>query len=188
MGKKGISMQYPVILLTGLFSILCSSQFGFTLHALVTFWISVLLLLISVIDQKTMLIPNKLLLALILPAVLSYFSFPALGLPSRMAGVFIISIPMYLLNVWVPNSFGGGDIKLIAVCGFFLGWKGAVLAAFIGIFTGGIYGIFLLTSGRIKRGGHFAFGPFLAFGIWTSLFYGREILEWYLEWACRRQK
>ena len=49
---------------------------------------------------------------------------------TRAIGFFIVSLPMYLLTLLIPDCFGGGDIKLIAVAGFLLGWKLTLLAFF----------------------------------------------------------
>jgi len=85
------------------------------------------------------------------------------------------------LTLAIPGAFGGGDIKLMAVCGFILGWQLALLAFFIALLIGGSIAVFLLASGKRKRGQHMVFGPAICAGTVTALFFGKEILDWYLQ-------
>ena len=64
---------------------------------------------------------------------------------------------------YIPGAFGGGDIKLMAVSGAFLGTGPVVCAMFFGLLTGGAYGAFMLKSKKLGKKDVFAFGPFLAF-------------------------
>ena len=79
---------------------------------------------------------------------------------------------MFVLALLIPGAFGGGDIKLMAVSGLFLGTASIVCAMFFGLLTGGAYGAVMLKSGKLGRKDHFAFGPFLAFGLASAAFYG----------------
>jgi len=92
---------------------------------------------------------------------------------------FCVSVPLLLLTLLIPGAFGGGDIKLMAACGFFLGWKLNLIALAIGIFTGGIWGIWLLATKKKERKEHFAFGPFLCVGVVCAWFLGERLLDWY---------
>ena len=65
----------------------------------------------------------------------------------------------------LPGAFGGGDIKLMAVGGLFLGWRVAVTSAVISIFLGGAYSLYLLIIKHADRKTYFAFGPFLCVGM-----------------------
>ena len=62
-------------------------------------------------------IPNRMTAALLIPAFLSLVTEPGITLLSRAMGGLAVSLPMYLMTLAVPESFGGGDIKLMAVCG-----------------------------------------------------------------------
>ena len=77
------------------------------------------------------------------------------------------------------EAFGGGDIKLMAAAGLFLGWQNTLLAMFFGIVFGGIYGIYLLAAKKAGKKDHFAFGPFLCAGIVIAMLFGGPVLEWY---------
>ena len=103
--------------------------------------------------------------------------------PARWAGALIgmvcISVPMLLLCLAIPGAFGGGDIKLMAAAGLFLGWQHTLLAMFFGILGGGFYGMYLLAVRKADKKDHFAFGPFLCVGIVLALLFGGPVLAWY---------
>lgn len=179
--KEPISIRYPLIELTGgLLAILCFHHFGFYWDTLLVFSILLILLAITMIDFATMTIPNGLIISLIFPIIIVYMLHPEMAFVERILGFFIISLPMYVLTLIVPDCFGGGDIKLIAVCGFLLGWKMNILAMFLAILTGGIYACYLVVSKKAKKGAHMAFGPYLCLGVSISLFYGPQIVNAYL--------
>ncbi|MCK5579647.1 MAG: prepilin peptidase [Candidatus Omnitrophica bacterium] len=73
------------------------------------------------------------------------------------------------------ESMGGGDVKLMAMVGAFLGWKIAVLAFFLAPFFGAVYGI--IEKIRTKDSA-IAYGPFLVLGTLLALFYGELIITW----------
>ena len=73
------------------------------------------------------------------------------------------------------ESMGGGDVKLLAMIGAFLGWQLAVLTFFIAPFFGAIFGV--IEKIRTKDTA-IAYGPFLAVGALVSLFWGDKILLW----------
>mgnify|MGYP002803015174 CR=1 FL=1 len=116
-------------------------------------------------DWKTMRIPNRLNAAVFVTGLCAFFTVPGPGVPERVLGMFVVSVPMLLAALLVPGGFGGGDIKLMAAGGLFLGWEGYVLAAVLGIFAGGIWGLYLLLFKRADRRDVFPFGPCLCGGM-----------------------
>ncbi|PKM60228.1 MAG: prepilin peptidase [Firmicutes bacterium HGW-Firmicutes-4] len=174
-----ISIRYPLVeLFTGLIAILIFAVYGFSFQWLVVFSAGAILIGITMIDFDTMTIPNGLVIALMAPALLSFFFFPQLGILSRVIGIFVISLPMLILVLFIPDAFGGGDIKLMAVAGFMLGWGNTLLAAFIGLLLGGAVAVVLLAKKTPDK--HMAFGPYLCIGIMTALLFGDIIIQWYL--------
>lgn len=179
--KTKISLRYPVIeLITGFFSLLCAYKFNFTLNALVVFLLLCALIAIFFIDLDTMTIPDELILFLCLIALIYPFISPNTNLLPNIIGFFSISLPMLMINFLVKESFGGGDIKLIAVCGFILGWQRCLLAFFISLVTACIICVYLLCSKKENLKSHIPFGPHLCIGIFIALFYGSEIIKMYL--------
>ena len=70
--------------------------------------------------------------------------YEVITISERFIGFFAISVPMFIAIVLIPNAFGGGDIKLLAVCGFFLGWKYVLLGTFFAILIEGVYVIIIV--------------------------------------------
>jgi leader peptidase (prepilin peptidase)/N-methyltransferase len=125
-------------------------------------------------------IPDRLLIALIPLAVGSIWLQPEITLISRVIGMFVVSVPMVVLAVFISGAFGGGDMKLMAVCGFLLGWQYTVLAFFISLLSSGLLTLTFIMRRKSIKGVHVAFGPHLCFGIMAALLYGGNIISWYL--------
>ena len=74
------------------------------------------------------------------------------------------------------DTLGGGDIKLLAVTGLYLGLIGTLFALIIACIAG------LLFQAAVRRGGRgkaFPFGPWIAFGAAVMLLYGEPLIRWY---------
>lgn len=176
---ESISIRYPFIeLFAGIMAVVILAVYGFSFQWLVVFIAGAILICITMIDFDTMTIPDGLVLALMVPALLCFFFFPQVGILSRVIGIFVISLPMLALVLFIPEAFGGGDIKLMAVAGFMLGWTNTLLAALMGLLLGGLVAIILLA--RKTKDKHMAFGPYLCIGIMTALLFGDIIIQWYL--------
>ncbi|MDO4458915.1 MAG: prepilin peptidase [Clostridia bacterium] len=190
--KAKISFRYAFMELLGGFSALfCLWYFtglrltAFGDHkaiigAVLYFAVICVLTCTAFIDADTMEIPNRFPLVLALLGIASAFCFHNMGIAERVIGVFCVSLPMFLMCLVIDGAFGGGDIKLMAAAGIMLGWKLSLVSLFFALISGGAYAVYLLVSGKKERKEHFAFGPFLCLGIVTGLFYGAQILEWYL--------
>lgn len=152
--------------------------FGMSWAALLALAVCGVLLSVALIDAETQIIPDRLNAALAVLGVLSVLLSPA-GWLGHLIGALCISVPMFLLCLAIPGAFGGGDIKLMAAAGLFLGWQHTLLAMFLGILGGGGYGIWLLAAKKADKKDHFAFGPFLCVGIVVAMLFGEPILEWY---------
>lgn len=130
--------------------------FGMRWQGLLALALCGVLLSIALIDAETQLIPNRL-----------------------NAAVAVLAVLNLLLCLAIPGAFGGGDIKLMAAAGLFLGWQHTLLAMFFGILGGGFYGMYLLAARKADKKDHFAFGPFLCVGIVLALLFGDPVLAWY---------
>ena len=152
--------------------------FGMSWAALLALAVCGILLSVSLIDAETQTIPDRLNLALAVCGAVSVLLSPADWLP-HIIGALCVSVPMFLLCLVIDGAFGGGDIKLMAAAGLFLGWQHTLLAMFFGIVFGGMYGIYLLAAKKAGKKDHFAFGPFLCAGIVIAMLFGGPVLEWY---------
>lgn len=181
---QALSPAYPVVeTIGGLGAALCGFALWPSLPGiLVGLLAGALLLLIGVYDAYTMEMPDLYTLLLCLPALAAWWAFPQVGFVARLIGAACVSLPLLLIALLLPGAFGGGDIQLMAVCGFMLGWQSCLVAFFIALLIGGAQGVFLLATGRAKRGekAHMPFGPALCAGSFLSLLYGPQLLGWYL--------
>lgn len=172
-----------IMLLGGILAVAVVCWYHFTPAALTIFLLYCVLTVITFIDADTQEIPPVLNLIILLLGILSVFTMPGLTILERIIGFFCISLPLRLLIIAIPDGFGGGDIKMMAAAGFFLGWKATLVAFFIGVVLGGAYGAYLLIAKKADKKAHFAFGPFLCIGIMISAYagIGVTLMNHYLE-------
>lgn len=126
-------------------------------------------------DYRSRKIPDELVCALFAVGIVSGFTMPEIGFPLRVAGFFAASLPLFAITMLLPGAFGGGDIKLMAAAGIFLGARMILSALAFGILGGGAYaGVCLLFKKKVRTE-KFAFGPFLCLGIVGAYFWGEAI-------------
>ena len=179
--RTRISPRYLIIeLIAATATVLCFTRFGLTWTSAIGFAVMLLLLAVAVIDLDTMEIPNGLIIALIPFAIATIWASPEVSLISRIIGLFVISLPMLVLALIIDGAFGGGDIKLMAVCGFLLGWQQSILAFFIAIIIGGTIALTMMRRDKAKKGARLPFGPSLCLGITAAMLYGDKIISSYL--------
>lgn len=139
-----------------------------------------ILMVVALIDWDTQIIYDRFHIMILILAIINMWLFQAHSWKDCLLGAVIIAGPMFILALIIPGAFGGGDIKLMAASGLFLGTASIVCAMFFGLLTGGAYGVVMLKSGKLGRKDQFAFGPFLALGLAIAAFYGDRIVSWYL--------
>lgn len=181
-----ISVRYPLVeLLTGILAALCVLKFGFTLVAFIYFAFVSALLVITFIDIDHRIIPDVISLPGIPVFFAAAFLLPAITPVESIFGI-LAGGGSLLLVAWAyfmltgKEGMGGGDIKLLAMIGAVVGWQGVVLTIFAASITGTIVGgtLMLLSGKNLKLA--IPFGPFLALGAVISVFYGPELIQWYL--------
>ena len=81
------------------------------------------------------------------------------------------------------EGMGGGDVKLLAMIGAFLGWKSALISLMLGAFIGTIVGVgmMILRGKDVKYA--IPFGPFLSIGAFCALLWGDSLISWYLSFG-----
>ena len=141
--------------------------------------ISGVLVAVGTVDFYTQEIPDIFHLVLAPLAVAALWVFPEVTLGPRLIGVFAVSVPMLGLALVKEGAFGGGDIKLMAVCGFLLGWQQSLFAFFFAVLLGGGTAVYLLAAGKAERGQRMAFGPALCAGVFAAVLWGADAVAWY---------
>ncbi len=183
--RTSISFQYPAVeLVTAAIWIGMALMYGPTWRALQGSILFSLLLTISLIDARHYLIPDALSIGG-LGAGLALSLLP--GPPSFLTSVigvalgFGVLLAVGLLGEWVfkKPAMGGGDIKMMAMVGAFLGPAGAMLTIFIGALAGTL--VFAPLSLKTKR--EVPFGVFLGLGAAIAFLFGQSLVEWYSQAA-----
>ena len=177
--KKPISAQYPLIeAATGIAFVLIYVRFGFSLETLFYCSMTSALLALSVIDFRTFEIPDGFSVFLLAVGAvrvatdLSNWLLYAIG---------FFAVSLLLLIILLASGgrgVGGGDVKLMAVCGLILGWKLILLAFVIGCILGSV--IHLIRMAVKGEGSTLALGPYLSAGVFAAVLWGGYIINWYL--------
>ncbi|MDY6831533.1 MAG: prepilin peptidase [Thermodesulfobacteriota bacterium] len=184
--RMPISMRYPLVeLITGLSAAAVSINFGLTAESLVYFVFIAALIVVIFIDIDYQIIPD----AISLPGIPLFF----------LASVFIVRTPVTdsllgilagggsLLAVAViyrlitgKEGMGGGDIKLLAMIGALCGWQGVLFTVFTSSLAGTVVGMVIMAIQKKNMKLALPFGPFLSMGAIVYLFFGPELVAWYL--------
>jgi prepilin signal peptidase PulO-like enzyme (type II secretory pathway) len=193
-GKK-ISLQYPLVeLATGIlfFSIFYSifqhsniPTFQQSIQFLYLSIVSSFLIVIFVYDLKHYLIPDKVIYPAIALALIFNFQFLISKqllifkyaiLSAVLASAFFLSIFLISRGKWL----GFGDVKLGFLMGLFLGFPKILVALFSAYLIGAIIGIGLVLAKKKTLKSEVPFGPFLVSGTFIALFFGNQLINWYL--------
>jgi leader peptidase (prepilin peptidase)/N-methyltransferase len=176
-----ISPSYPLIeLLTGLLFAAAYAHTGLTALLLKQLFLIAVLIVVSFIDLKYLIIPDRIILFSLACGLLLNLFIRDLSLLSAVLGLAGATAFLLVPALISPGGMGGGDIKLAAVIGFFLGWPNGLLAVFLGCLLGAVTGIALVLA-RVKgRKDAIPLGPYLAAGTMLAMFFGSRLLAWYL--------
>ena len=179
-----ISPRYPLVeLASALLLSSCYLSYGLSIRLLWSGVFTLSLLAVFFIDLDHQIIPDEIdLPGIVLGLVLSPWTIGFV--PSLLGGLLggggFLLIGLVASRILRKEALGGGDVKLMAMIGTFLGPQGVLLTTFFGSFLGALVGtLWLKLSGR-GRGTPIPFGPFLVTGAYVALFWGKEILQWYL--------
>ena len=184
-GSK-ISIQYPVVeFLTGLIYLIIYLIYGLSVQSLVYIILSSALIIIAFIDLQEQMIPDVISLpgivvGLILSFIVPYISFINSALGALVGGGIILIIAWVGSIIFKKEAMGGGDVKLAAMIGAFLGLRYIIISLFLGFFLGALIGIILIMTKIKKREDAIPFGPFIVLGSLITLLCGEKILSWYL--------
>lgn len=180
-----ISFRYPLVeFANGVGYALILWRFGWGWPALIYAALFSALLIVTGIDWAHQIIPDRITLPGIGFGLLAGATVLPVGFPDALLGALVGGGILWLLAWASPYLFGkegmgGGDIKLLAMIGAFLGWKPALLTIMIGAFSGSIVGVAMILLKLIRRDQYLPFGPFLALGAVIAMFFHQELLAWY---------
>ena len=140
---------------------------------------SAILIVVLVIDLEHQKILNRVVFPAIGFALLAALFIPEPSLGERFLGGLAGFGILLLLAYLSPAGMGMGDVKLMAFVGLLVGFPHVLLVLFLSFVLGGLISGVLLAAKRIGRRDPIAFGPFIALGTITTLFYGEQIIRWW---------
>jgi leader peptidase (prepilin peptidase) / N-methyltransferase len=204
---RKLSLQYPLIeILTGILFVIIFYQihFDYSIYSLpaqagfigllVDWIIGSILLVIFVTDLKTQIIPDSMIIAGIIFAIIRLFvsnnyepiinnNFLFILHNSYFIIQYLISAigaAAFFLTIWLithGRGMGFGDVKLALIIGLLTGFPGTVIALYVAFLTGAILGVILILSGNKKLKSKIAFGPFMIFGVICTLLWQTQIMS-----------
>lgn len=185
--KTRISLRYPLVeAVTGLSATALIIAFGMTPASFFWFVFICVLIIISFIDYDLQIIPDVLSLPGIVvfatsPMFIQEISWKDMLLGIISGGGILYGVALCYYIVRKEEGMGGGDIKLLAMIGAATGWKGVLFTLFSGSLLGTVAGIVIMAMTRIADIRlRIPFGPYLSAGAVLYLFFGTELIDWYL--------
>lgn len=183
--RHPISWRYPTVeCLVGLLSLFLYSKYGVSSQYFLFLLFSLTLVIISFIDLDHRIIPDVFSLPGVVAGwMVSLFPWGIYWLDSLIGtlagGGSLYIVAVVYERITGREGMGGGDIKLLAMIGAWMGWQALPLIVLIASLTGAVAGIvFILCS---EKGYRFRipFGPFLSLGALLCLFFGQDLTTWY---------
>jgi leader peptidase (prepilin peptidase)/N-methyltransferase len=184
-GARFSSRYFWVELLTAFLALALVYRFGLTVTTVGYFAFIAALVTITFIDLDHQLIPDAISLPGVAVGLLFSVVTPRLTFMSSVVGAGIgagvlLAVALGYKVMTGREGMGGGDIKLLAMIGAFLGWRSVPFTLFAASCVGSIIGVVTMVQRRADGQLALPFGPFLAFGAVCYLFFGEQLIDWYL--------
>jgi len=190
--RAGISWRYPLVeALSAVGYGFIIWRFGVTVTAFVYLLLFAALVVVSFIDLDHMIVPDGITLpGMALGLIVGPFLLPRWW--DSIGGLVLGGGLLYFMAWISPYLFGkegmgGGDIKLLAMIGAFLGWQQVLLTVILGGLAGALVGVTLIGARVMTRGTYIPFGPFLSLGALAAMLYGTDIIGWYGSFLAERR-
>jgi len=184
--RARISPRYPLVeALTGILFAAVLYDFGFH-WATPVYWVfCASLVAITFIDLDHQIIPDVISLPGIVVGFVCSFAIPWVSWLDSLIGILVGGGSLFLVALIYEmltkkEGMGGGDIKLLAMLGAFLGWRAMLPVIFLSSFLGTLVGVPLMLLTGSDRKLAIPFGPFLAASALIWLFRGPQLVRWYL--------
>ncbi len=181
-----ISWRYPLVeLVTAALWVLAYLVLGPVPRLLPALVLLSTLVAITAIDLAHQIIPDAITLPGILTGLLANLAIGPVSWVESVVGIAVgggvfFAIILGSKLVTGEEGMGGGDMKLGAMLGAFLGWKVTLVALFVAVAVGGALAAVLLIGGQVRRKEPIPFGPFLAFGGAIAVLWGERLVRWYV--------
>lgn len=181
--KTPIAVQYPLVeAANGILYLVVFLVNGFQTSSFLYCFLASALIVLSVIDFRTMEIPLGINIFIFVLGMIRVITDHQNWL-TYLIGACVVSGFMAVVILAV-NGFGGGDLKLMAAAGLLLGWQKILLAFLLGCIIGSVCHVIRM---KVTKTEHvLAFGPYLAIGIFVAALWGDCLIGWYLSAAMGR--
>ena len=181
-----ISVRYPLVeIISGFFALCVFIKFGFKLEGAIYFILIASLLVITFIDIDHQIIPDVISLPGIPIGFAASFFLPEITWADSITGILagggsLLFVAWAYTMIAKKEGMGGGDIKLLAMIGGFIGLRGVLFTIFTASAVGALTGVIVML--RTHKGLKLAvpFGPFLSIGAIVHIFFGDKLISWYL--------
>lgn len=184
-----ISPRYPVVeIATALILVLVYKRFGPTIEFFGYGFFSLALLVIFFTDIDKRIIPDRVIYpSLVLGLVFTTLTREILsGILGMLLGFCVLLLVGWLGRlIFKKEAMGGGDMKMAAVVGVFLGWKLLAVGLFLSVVLGAVVGGVIVAMRGKEGGSEIPFGSFIAIGSMISLFWGAQLISIYLGYVWR---
>ena len=180
--KERIALHYPLVeLCTALLWVVAAFYSDSLASAIINALFSSVLLCLSVIDFFTLTIPDEIVICIAALGLSDAFfihktPFIERILGGMLGGGILLLVAIIVLRLAKMPGLGGGDIKMMAACGLFLGMQKTLTAIYLAPFLGLIgVGISFIFGQKISRRMQIPFGPALAAGCFIAMYWGERI-------------
>ncbi len=183
-GARFSSRYFWVELLTAFLAIALVYRFGLSVTTAGYFVFIAALVTITFIDLDHQIIPDVISLpgvvvGLLFSLVTPYVTFANALIGAAVGAGILLAVALGYKALTGREGMGGGDIKLLAMIGAFLGWRSVPFTLFAASCVGSIVGVATMVQRRADGQLALPFGPFLAFGAVCYLFFGEAVINWY---------
>lgn len=189
--KTHISIEYPIVeFLTGILTLIYYIKWGNSsfLWFIAFSFITYVLIVVSVIDFKTMMLSDLFSYIIAFLGIVSSYINPLFsgGAKERIlqsfSGIITGIMVIYLLMVigkfiYKKDAVGDGDMFLFGAIGSFIGFKGIFDVVIISSFIGAFYGLILILTKKLNRFSYIPFGPFLATASVVKIYFNISVLN-----------
>ncbi len=189
-----ISARYPFVeLMTAILAATVAWHFGPGWEALMAIALTVVLVVISMIDADTQLIPDSIVLPLMWLGLAMSLFHPMIGantlfigpkdaIVGAMAGYLTLWSVFWLFKIVTgKDGMGYGDFKLLAALGAWLGWQQLPMIIMMSAVVGAVINITLILARGKDRSIPIPFGPYLAAAGWITMIWGETIKNSYID-------
>lgn len=187
--KTPISAQYPMVeLITMLLVVACVWRFGFGWQGFGAGLFTCFLIALSGIDFRTKLLPDDLTLTLmwlgLIASVDVLFIDPKAAIAGAVLGYLsLFSVAWVFKQLTGKDGMGGGDFKLLAALGAWVGYTGLLPIVLFSSLLGALIGTGALLAKQQSFATRIPFGPYLAAAGWITFMWGDQIIGAYMRYS-----